>query len=282
MTGAAKTDESDAERHGRVPTAVEPPVTPVNDATLFELLLSLRHRWLIVLAMAMVGGIAGWFASQSIPPRYEAVGMVRMAQVALLVGVEVQLKPVEMPAQAAERVVMPGFLQASGLLQPGEPMHDLKRKVSARPVRDSDLLEISYRDRSPESAGQGLRKIFDLLRQRQDALAQPARETIAQQLRTVQEFRRAGVAEGVRSARLETSLQLSFAGRENELLRWEASLQAAMAPPSTAPATLIEGVGINEEPVGPGPVLLVLAGVVAGLLLGLAVALVHYVALRRR
>lgn len=208
--------------------------------------------------------------------------MVRMAQAALLVGETVQLKPVEMPTQAAERVVMPGFLQASGLLQPGEPMHDLKRRVAARPVRESDLLEISYRDRSPESAGQGLRKIFDLLAKRQDALAQPARETIAQQLRTVQEFRRAGVAEGARAARIETSLQLSFASRENELLRWEASLQAAMAPPSTAPAALIEGVGINEEPVGPGPVLLALSGVVAGLLLGLAVALVHSLVLRRR
>ena len=161
-------------------------------------------------------------------------------------------------------------------------MHDLKRRVAARPVRESDLLEISYRDRSPESAGQGLRKIFDLLAKRQDALAQPARETIAQQLRTVQEFRRAGVAEGARAARIETSLQLSFASRENELLRWEASLQAAMAPPSTAPAALIEGVGINEEPVGPGPVLLALSGVVAGLLLGLAVALVHSLVLRRR
>jgi uncharacterized protein involved in exopolysaccharide biosynthesis len=257
-------------------------VAPVNDATLFELLLSLAHRWLIVVAMATVGGLAGWFASQSTPPRYEAVGMVRMAQVALLVGVEVQLKPVEMPAQAAERIVMPGFLQASGLLAPGESMHDLKRKVAARPLRDSDMLEISYRDRSPESAGQGLRKIFDLLRQRQDALAQPARETITQQLRTVQEFRRAGEAAGARPARIETSLQLSFASRENELLRWEASLQAAMAPPSTAPAALIEGVGINEEPVGPGPMLLTLAGVAAGLLLGLAVALIHYLVLRRR
>lgn len=282
MSGAAKSVVSDAGRRARVLTAVHPPVATADDATLFELLLSLRRRWLFVVIAAVLGGLAGWLIGQSIPPRYEAVGMVRMAQAALLVGENVQIKPVEMPAQAAERVVMPGFLQASGLLQPGEAMRELQRKVAARPVRDSDLLEIRFRDHSTEAAGQGLRKLFDLLRQRQDALALPARQSLAQQLQTVQEFRRAGEGAAERTARVDPALLLSFAGRENELLRWEASLQAAMAPPSTAPAALVEGVSVNDEPVGPGPVLLTLAGGVAGLLLGLAAALIHYAWVRRR
>ena len=282
MSGAAKSVVSDAGRRARVLTAVHPPVAPADDATLFELLLSLRRRWLIVVIAGVLGGVAGWVVGQWIPPRFEAVGVVRMAQVALLVGENVQIKPVEMPIQAAERVVMPGFLQASGLLQPGAAMRELQRKVAARPVRDSDLLEIRFRDHSTEAAGQGLRKLFDLLRQRQDTLALPARQSIAQQLQTVQAFRRAGEAAAPGQARLDTSLQLSFAGRENELLRWEASLQAALAPPSTVPAALVEGVSISDEPVGPGPVLLALAGLVAGLLVGLAIALVHFVVVRRR
>jgi len=282
MSRAAGSIPGDTGRPSRLLTAVAPPVAATDDATLFDLLRSLRRRWLIVVGMGLLGALAGWLIAQVIPAHYEAVGTVRMAQVALLIGENVQIKPVEMPAQAAERVVMPGFLQASGLLQSGEAMKDLRRKVAARPVRDSDQLEIRFRDRSPDAAAQGLRKVFDLLRQRQDALALPAMQSIAQQLQTVQEFRRAGEAGGARPARLESSLQLSFAGRENELLRWEASLQAAMAPPSTTPAVLVEGVGISDEPVGPGGALLGVAGLVAGLILGLAAALIHYAVARRR
>lgn len=249
-----------------------------------DLLKALARRPLLLAAGALIGALVGVALAMQTPATYEAVAMVRMGTVVQTANITdvrdtreaLQLRLVETPTQAAERVKLAAFV-AESRIEGGAP-EDLVKRVGARIVRETDLLELRYRAPGREEAHRGLTALYETLRRRHEELAQPAKARLADQLRVVQQLR--GEASGRRGVLLESLrgaplssvrgeypfLQLAFVNQDSELLRWEVSLQAALAPPMTAPTALMEAVAVSDRPVNPARILVVIAGALVGLL----------------
>ena len=260
-------------------TSFDPAARELN---LLTILLAFRRGWVFVLVACLIGAALGWTAGKVIAPTYEAIAIVRMAKVAQIEGEKVVSMPVESVVQAAERARTPAFLRGNRSLRQDESIAALGKRISARQIRDAELLELRYRDDTAEGAVTGVRAVFELLKARQDELAAPARQQVQAQLAAVQQYRqeaRGGNANGAGAG--GSALQLAFVGRENDLLRWEMSLRSALNPPSTLPTTLMENIETSDAPVGPGAGLLAAAGLLAGLLLGCLLAVLRYVQLAR-
>lgn len=268
-------------------------------ATLLDLLKVLGRRPLLLTASAVGGALVGLVVAMQTPGTYEAIAMVRMGTVTQTANITdvrdtreaLQLRLVETPAQAAERVKLPAFVAESKLA--GGAPEDLVKRVSVRLVRETDLMEMRYRAPGREEAERGLRALFETLRRRHEELAQPGKARLADQLRVVQQLRsestgrRGELLQSLRGAPLGSIrgeypfLQLAFAGQDSELLRWEVSLQAALAPPMTAPTSLMEAISVSDKPVNPARVLVVIGGLLAGVLFAAAVILFQFLSRRR-
>lgn len=266
-------------------------------ATLLELLKVLGSRPLLLTASAVVGGAIGLVAAMQTPASYEAIGLVRMGNVIQGSNVTdirqpagvremLQLRMVEAPAQAGERLKAPGFV-AAAKLDGGSP-EDLVKAINVRLVKDTDVLEVRYRAGSREAAGDGLRALVDTLRIRHEELAAPARAQLVEQLKVVRQLRseardsRRQMAQTLASRPEAAFLPMVFGATDAELARWEVGLQAAMQPPLSTPTALMEEISVTDRQLNPGRVLVVLGGMLAGLLFTAAVILFQYTAGRAR
>jgi uncharacterized protein involved in exopolysaccharide biosynthesis len=262
-------------------------VPPQLPATLLELVLLIGRRWRLISAATLAGGAIGLGIAVATPPLYEASAVVRIGTVPVRVGREgADARLLEAPAQAAERVKLPSFIAETKI--PGEP-RDLARNVVVRVVRETDLLEVNYRSTSGDDAQRGLQAIVTTLVRRHDELLQPVRTALTEQLRNVQQLRaetterRGEILQSLRGAPLPSVrgelpfVQMAFAGQDTDLLRWEATLRSALAPPLTAQTALLETINVAHKPVTPARVLIVLAGALAGLLFSAAAVLARYV-----
>lgn len=253
-------------------------------------LLQLAHaavqRPLLLGAFALGGALAGIAAGQMLPARYEAVALMRMAQIGVKEGKDSRL--VESAVEAAERMRMRGFAQDA--LGDG----DLVNRIVAKRIGLSEqLIEVRFRDGSQQAAEQGMQKIFDLLRTRQEDLARPGRERLAEEVRSMQRLR--ADAQGRRQAGMQAFPASAAAGvrpemafvqsplfaQDFQVAQWQGVVETALASPATLPTTLLEPIRVDDQPVSPKKTLLVLAGLVAGTLLGAFASLLLFLRGRR-
>lgn len=251
---------------------MNPPQPKLEWPSVLELIQILRHSKRIWLAAAVAGGVVAAAIAFSLPRTYEAEAVIRMAQV--------DKQVVESALQAIERLKAQAFLQAARLGDPAEGGVDVLGRITVKRIRESELLEVRYRDVSPEAAQQGLNVIYELLRARQDEIAAPTVNALKEQLAAVRKLRIESVErrqELMRTLRVAPLgpikneypfIQLAFVQQDNEVTRWEHDLLQKLAPPLTHPTLLIEPIVADPHPVAPKRVLMALAGALAGLLLG--------------
>jgi uncharacterized protein involved in exopolysaccharide biosynthesis len=237
----------------------------------------LRTRPLLLGTCGLIGAALGMTVAQQLPTSYEAIGVVRLAQVGEVMDGKASVRLAESPAEAVQRLQMPSFLQDTGLGDPPAAGHDIVSKLVVRRVRETDLLEIRYRSPDPDAARQALEKVLAQLRSRHEALTQPAKALLQEQLDAVQglraqslEMRRSMLqnlgGSSQDSLRKEFPLlQLAFVGSDNDLARWELAVRTAMSPPSTAPTRLVEPVVLDQMPRVRKMLVLGLGGLAAGI-----------------
>lgn len=236
-----------------------------------------RHARIVALS-CVAGLLAGLVLAAFLPTSYEGVGIVRMGQVALS-SVPADVRLVELPSQAAARVKLPSFLAGTQLGETAAAGKDVAGRVVARPVRDTNLLEIRYRAGTEEAARRGVQVVYEHLRQRHEELARPARQRLAEQLQAVQALR--SQAEARRTEMLQkvgpipaaaAVVQLAFTGEQGDLQQRELALRAALQEPGTQPTTLTEAIMVDQRTRSPKLIMLGVLGLAAGLALGAALA----------
>jgi hypothetical protein len=234
---------------------------------------ALLPRWPVLFGAMVAGALAGALLATALPKQYEGAALIKIGTVA---G-----RLIETPAQTTERINLDGFLQAAAL--PGNPPPQERRsRVSVRVVRGADLVELRYRDSSPDAARTGAQSLFDALRVRHEEVAQPLLKRLDDQLAEVTRIQtdsrqqRERMVQDLRSAIKGPIkdeypyLQLAFVGRDVEMARWEAALRAERSPPNTEPTRLMEAVSASDRPVSPRPLRVMAAGAALGLMFGAA------------
>lgn len=257
------------------------PPAPQPWPSLYELVAGALRRPGLLALFALGGAGAGLLAGQMLPSRFEAVALVRMAQIGAREGGS---KLVETTMDAVQRVGMPGFVQDAGLVPPGASASAVLPRLVPKRVSEQ-LVELRFRGDSPQAAEQALAGVFELLRKRQEELARPTLERMQQELRSIEAlqatFRRqqdalVGIARAVPPGTPRTELSFlrdAVPFQDPAVHRWEAELRTLMAAPATLPTTLLEPIRAEPEPVSPRKGLLVFAGLLAGLAAGLAIGI---------
>ena len=106
-----------------------------------------RRRWMLVVATLVVGIIGASFVFQHVPRTYEASSQV------LIVnendGRDPSVSSVDLPSVATSTVVLQSVLDQ---LKLPISLIDMKKHIKARVGQRSSIMDISYRDSSPDRA----------------------------------------------------------------------------------------------------------------------------------
>lgn len=246
-----------------------------------RILWRFRVSLLLGIASGCVISVVAFFAT---PVKYEAVAVVRLAQVAGVL--------VESQAQAVFRFRIPAFVAAAELKR-DLSMENLIRQIDASPLKSPESIELRYRSNTAQSAADGAKKLVEVLAQRQAELAEPSIEALKKRLEEAQKVRESSEQRRERllsrsapnsaPARLEnfSFIESAFATQDVELARWQSDVQTSLAAPSTLPTRLMEKISVDDRAVSPKPLLFLVGGLVGGALLGLFIVFIR-VSLRRR
>ncbi len=274
-------------------TAIAQP--PYDDEIdLLELLAKILKKWRWWVSGTVLGGLIGLMLAFTLPPKYEAYGVVRLSKVGKVDtvsgGESLTATPVESVTEAAARMQSLAFreavvdqLVANKLAQSSERAAWLAQMESGafKAVKDTGFLSITLRASSPEAARGAVETVTQVLKQRQKPLMDEriaaTQKVIAHTKSAVNSIqtRYASAAHSLQAAGTHNAgnyLELSrlseagtYATLQDKLVNLENSLQA----PSTKAAELVEPATVADKPVSPKKPLLLALGMVLGLLAGL-------------
>lgn len=242
---------------------------------LFEIVVILKQGWRYWMGGAVLGMLAAGVIISLSSPQYEAATVIQVGQIG-------QAGQVESATLAIERMTMHGFLKevAQKLNLRREEARRLPGKMSLKILKGTELIELIYRDSTPEQARRGALTFFELLRERHQTMALPAIENLKSQLNQVQEqiavstARRKEIIQNLPRQQISslkneyTFLSLAFVQQDSELAQREAALKNALREPSTRPTMLFEGIAVDDEPVSPRKRRGLLLGCLGGFVLG--------------
>lgn len=257
-------------------------------------------RW--VLLAGVVGAVAGLAASIVVPPRWTAKLTVQIGQVAMANtnGAPVKL-PLENQLTAAERVNQPNFrldvIKALGLPQPdtGSKKADLAfDSLRASAERSPDLITLQAASYSKEEALEIVDTAFKGLSATHRKLFEQSTETTQQELTRAQnnlsaadeEYRNAAnalksgytgngaTAAGARDVLVSNTVSLLRA-QVSDLHQQVNAYRDALSPVQSYPTRAVAPAYVPERPSTPSRTVWVLGGVVIGLLVGAALALLR-------
>ena len=261
-----------------------------DEISLFDLWDKLQNGWRYVVGGAVIGLAGAGAALVVLPPKYEAVAVVQVGQVASF--------PVEPVTQAVERMKTPAFqttvAQASGNQ---EWIDALQRSTNATAkylslqivkatvvAGASPLIELKANAASPVDAEAIANGTVKELAKRHSELVRPllekmrldltiAKEKLASAERELEGINKLVATAGIKDERftqlsLMTGLRIQ---KEAELFNQRQSilaLETALSAPTTQPAQAIEAVFVTDKPVSPKKTLLLALGLIGGLLAG--------------
>lgn len=277
-----------------------------DEVSLLDLWDKLRAGWHYVLGGAALGGIAAGGAIALIPPKFEAVAVVQIAQVGQIayaqLGQIMQIPSlvVEPAAQAVERMKTPAF-QTTVAKSLGNQawVDDLQRSANAAAkyispqlikstsaLGSSPLIEMRTNAATPEDAIKIANASIKELASRHSELAKPllekmrsdlklAKEKLASAEQELEGINKLVASVGVKDDRF-TQLSLMTGLRvqkESELFAQRqaiVALETALSVPATQTTEAIEAVFVSDKPVSPKKPLLLALGLIGGLLVGIA------------
>ena len=275
-----------------------------DEISLFDLWEKLCEGWLAVVGGTVLGIAGAVLAIFLIPPKYEAVAVVQIAQVGQITYAQLgqlMIVPslnVEPATQVVERMKTPAF-QTTVAQSLGNQawLDDLQRSanaaakylslqlIKATSVQGgSSLIEVKASAENPE----GARNIADAsvkeLAKRHSELAKPILEKMHSDLKIAKEklisaekeleaINKLVASAGVKDDRF-TQLSLMTGLRvqkESELFSQRqtiVAIETALSAPATQPTKAIEATFVADKPVSPKKALLLALGLIGGLLAG--------------
>lgn len=280
---------------------------PDDEINLLELTDRFLDQWRWWVGGALIGGALGLGAALALPPKYEASGVVRVAQVGAVEvdaagNVRSRPQPVENVPEAivcmqslAFREEVVGRLIQAGQVKPEKKeawVRALAGKSSFKPVKDAaNYVDISLTAESPAQGNAAVSTVTQVLKERQQPLMA---ERLAQVDRSI-ELAKASLATMEKSygttqaslraqppnseAYLELS-RMSEAGTLAGLRQKVLDLENSKLSPTTKETELVEPIGVSDRPVSPKKTVFISIGIVVGGLLGSILGM--YLALRSR
>lgn len=279
--------------------------TRQDEVSLWGLWGKLRDGWRAIALCVALGAAAAGSAILVTPPMYEASVVVQVGQVGRPGPQgEVLSIAVELPAIAAERVNVPMFQRKlADAIEDQDWLDDLRRAtaggtraLSARLLKatigpgEPPLLEFRATGGSPEIAARRAEIAIGELTQIHAELAKPlltkmqgdlalAKDKLAAAERQLDDLVKMVGAADHRDDRftqlsLMTSLRLQKEADVFGMRQAILGLEAALLPPATRPARVLEPIFVRDRPVAPKKGLLLGLGTIGGLLAGLMWVLV--------
>ena len=277
------------------PNSSTPPQMPVNYAVqpsyvmaapddeinLLELTDKFLDQWRWWVGGTVIGGLLGLGAAFVVPPKYEAHGVVRVAQVASAVEsvpeTIVRMQTLAFREEVVERLIKAGQVKPE---KKEDWVRALDGKSTFKPVKDAaSYVDISLTADNPAQGQVAVSTITQVLKERQQPLMA---ERLAQVDRSI-ELAKASLATieksyGTTQASLraqppnsEAYLELarmSEAGTLAGLRQKVLDLENSKLSPTTKETELVEPIGVSDRPVSPKKSVFTAGGLVLGALLG--------------
>ena len=269
--------------------------TPEDEINVLELADQFLDKWRWWVSGTVVGGLLGLGAAFVIPPKYEARGVLRVAQVGVIEadgqgGVRPSSRAVESVSEAIVRMQTLAFREevAERMIKAGQVsankkdawVRALDGKSTFKPVKDAaSYVDISLTADNPAQGQAAVSTITQVLKERQQPLIA---ERLAQVDRSI-ELAKASLATmeksyGTTQASLraqppnsEAYLELarmSEAGTLAGLRQKVLDLENSKLSPTTKETELVEPIGVSDRPVSPKKSVFTAGGLVLGALLG--------------
>lgn len=244
-----------------------------------------RRRWLM-LALFVLPLIASLGYLHLAPSRWEAVVLLQPGQIGQLLG---GTRMVEPTARIVERVRSRPFRDsvAAALDSSADPSL-LRATLKSRPL-GGDLVELRVQGYSADQAREHANAALRQLTRAHEQLAQPAVDSVREQIATVTKEFEALVRDQAELNRIyfEASRRISepvqvaavvaLAGARSELLKFKGTLEDALKA-QTSPTIAIGGVWAPDAATMPQTGTVLAAGLIAGILLVVVAAIAAYLA----
>ncbi|MGO1284190.1 MAG: YveK family protein [Brachybacterium sp.] len=221
-------------------------------------LSTLRRRWLTVLLALLLGGLAGAAFAETTPDRYEATTSLVVSPVISnpLIGSREDVNIRTEQEILGSREVARRAAESLGLSDAGE---SLRGDVEVAAPLGSQILQVTVRAEAPQEAADGA-----------DAIAAAYLELRQEAAVNLTERSLEGVDQQIEELRAEPSTPTTVALIEN--LQQQ---RTSMAPSDHEPGRIIGAAVPPSAPSGPGLLITVAGAAMAGLLLGVAAAVLR-------
>lgn len=254
---------------------------PDDEINLLELTDKFLDQWRWWVGGTVIGGLLGLGAAFVVPPKYEAHGVVRVAQVASAVEsvpeTIVRMQTLAFREEVVERLIKAGQVKPE---KKEDWVRALDGKSTFKPVKDAaSYVDISLTADNPAQGQAAVSTITQVLKERQQPLMA---ERLAQVDRSI-ELAKVSLATmeksyGTTQASLraqppnsEAYLELarmSEAGTLAGLRQKVLDLENSKLSPTTKETELVEPIGVSDRPVSPKKSVFTAGGLVLGALLG--------------
>lgn len=266
-----------------------------DELTFLDLVTFARRHRLALLGGALMGGALGLAVAFSLPARWEAVALLRVAQLG-------GSAPVEQPLRVVERVTQKSFgddvLRRMGV-SPDEsnPKASLLRNSLKVKVEKSDLVGVRVRGASPDEAARFADAVIAELASVHAKTAEPTLQRWRSEIEEIDMELKRGDREierlrgslerqaGAQTATLfqavVSNILLSREKELREIRERKRALQEQLSPERTFPTATLGRINVSTRPVFPRKPLFAVGGLVIGLLMGVLLSVVRGAGTRR-
>lgn len=266
-----------------------------DDISLVDALLFIRRHLFFILSLGGVGLVVGFGLAWMSPKQWEAKSILQIGQIQYSSDRNAQPVLIEPVAQAVGRVKSPPFENAVLKQANQDPANEssrvvalVRKSLSAKPVPNTNLVQISVRAFSPEQSEKILQTVQDMLIDIHAREADPVLNTFRAQLAEVNKAlvdngaqisnlnaiitRRAKSPAGNSDNSLLLGLLNSATQEQQDLIVRRNGLQQQLNPSLSFISKPLGPIAISDKPVYPHPALFAALGLMIGLGAGLIAA----------
>ena len=247
-----------------------------NELDVMQIADALLSSWRTWTAGMVVGACLGVGAGFLLPPKYEAHGVLQLAQSDNLLesvpDTMARLQSLPFRARVVDRLIHGGTLGESDRLK---WLKQLGQKAIFTPVKDAKYIEVTIQAPSPTLGLAVINQVASVLTEQQNVLLTQRRHQIQAYIHDAQAMVSSldvqnKTAASSAHALSATDMALQAVARSANATAYAMAKQklmeqqALLMPPTTRPAGLIEPAGVSPQPVGLSKGVLGLLGALVG------------------